>query len=177
MSTHALVKALPESGATQILTFFSAGERYGIPIERVREIIEYGEPTRVPLMPDFILGVINLRGAVVPVIDLSARFGLKRSVIGKKSCIIIVEVHSGEQTLTVGVLVDMVCDVIECLVSEIAEAPRFGTRIKTEFIQGMLRQEAGFMALLDIASALDPERLLQMVEGLEGDHVAADAAR
>lgn len=151
-----------QAALSQALTFDTASERYGIPIDVVREIIEFTEPTRVPLMPQFILGVINLRGAVVPVIDLSARFGLGGSTIGKKSCIVIIEVPHEETTFTIGVLVDVVCEVIDLAPGDLEPAPKFGSRIRAEFIQGMARRQNGFMIVLDISEVLDMDQLVRL---------------
>jgi len=134
----------------QYLTFMLSGETYAISILRIKEIIQYGQLTEVPRMPDFIRGVINLRGAVVPVIDLSARFGKQSTEVGRRNCIIIIEVKTGEETQSVGVMVDAVNAVLEIPSGEIEPAPSFGTNIRTDFIAGMGKVNGKFVIILNI---------------------------
>jgi purine-binding chemotaxis protein CheW len=155
------VQALPASGGNQeleeqqqYLTFMLSGETYAISILRIKEIIQYGQLTEVPRMPDFIRGVINLRGAVVPVIDLSARFGKQPTAIGRRNCIIIIEVAMGEETQSVGVMVDAVNAVLEIPASEIEPAPTFGTNIRADFIGGMGKINGKFVIILNIQHVL-----------------------
>lgn len=138
----------------QYLTFMLSGETYAISILRIKEIIQYGQLTEVPRMPDFIRGVINLRGAVVPVIDLSARFGKQTTAIGRRNCIIIIEVAVGEETQSVGVMVDAVNAVLEIPASEIEPAPTFGTNIRADFIAGMGKINGKFVIILNIHHVL-----------------------
>jgi purine-binding chemotaxis protein CheW len=138
----------------QYLTFMLTGETYAIGILRIKEIIQYGSLTEVPRMPDFIRGVINLRGAVVPVIDLSARFGKQPTLIGRRNCIIIIEVAMGAETQNVGVMVDAVNAVLEIPGSEVEPAPTFGTNIRTDFITGMGKINGKFVIILDIQHVL-----------------------
>jgi len=149
-------ETLPESDRRrQFLTFGLNGENYGIGILSIHEIIEYGDLTVVPLMPEFISGVINLRGNVVPVINLARRFGQEPRDIDKRSSIIIVEIQNGENDVTeAGIIVDNVNEVIELGRDEIAPAPTFGTRIRTDFIEGMGRVNGKLMILLDIDHVL-----------------------
>jgi len=146
----------PESaGRQQFLTFGLNDEVYGIGILGIHEIIEYGDLTVVPLMPDFISGVINLRGNVVPVINLARRFDQQPREINKRSSIIIVEIRAGDDSITeAGIIVDNVNEVIDLGADEIAPAPTFGTRIRTDFIQGMGRVNDQLMILLDINHVL-----------------------
>jgi purine-binding chemotaxis protein CheW len=116
---------------TQYLTFLLDKEVFAIGILSIKEIIEYHSPTAVPMMPEWIRGVINLRGAVVPVIDLSARFGRTPSAITKRTCIVIVEVEADAQRQVAGVLVDAVNQVLDIPVNDIEPPPAFGTRIRT----------------------------------------------
>ncbi|MGA2022533.1 MAG: chemotaxis protein CheW, partial [Candidatus Sulfotelmatobacter sp.] len=120
---------LPVS-TVQYLTFLTAGEEYAIGIGKVREIIEYEAVTTVPNTPIWIRGVTNLRGRVVPVVDLAVKFGLPASRISKFSCVIITEVMFQGEELTMGVLADSVCQVIELSADEIEATPAFGTRVK-----------------------------------------------
>src|SRR5512140_3437304 len=121
----------------QYLTFVVAGDTFGIPISVIKEIIEYRNPTEVPMMPAFMRGVINLRGRVVPVIDLSARFGRGKGTTTRRSFIVIVETRCEEQQLDIGVAVDAVNAVLDIADSEIEPAPSFGARLRAEFISGM----------------------------------------
>ena len=138
----------------QYLTFSLGGESYAASISQIKEIIQYGELTEVPRMPDFIRGVINLRGAVVPVIDLSARFGKHATIVGRRNCIIIVEVAVDSGTQNVGVMVDAVNAVLEIPANEIEPAPTFGANIHTEFIAGMGKIDGKFVIILSIQNVL-----------------------
>jgi len=153
-----------QSGAalpSQFLTFMLGEERYAVGILHIKEIIEYGSLATVPMMPDCVRGVINLRGAVVPVMDLSARFGRGQSVIGKRSCIVIVEA-GGEEKQVLGMLVDAVNAVVEIGAEDIEPAPSFGTRIRPDFIAGMGKYNGRFVILLDIGRVLSSEEIVDM---------------
>ncbi|HJV86086.1 MAG TPA: chemotaxis protein CheW [Noviherbaspirillum sp.] len=141
----------------QYLTFMLGGETFAIGILAIKEIIEYGGLTDVPMMPECIRGVINLRGAVVPVVDLSARFGRATTAITKRTCIVIVEVshHDGQQVI--GVVVDAVNAVLEIPAAEIEPPPTFGAKIRTEFIEGMGKVNGRFVILLNVDSVLSVE--------------------
>ena len=147
----------------QYLTFTLTGEPYAINIQRIKEIIQYGELTEVPRMPDFIRGVINLRGAVVPVIDLSSRFGKPPTVVGRRNCIIIIEVEVGSETQSIGVMVDAVNAVLEIPASEIEPAPKFGSNIHTEFIAGMGKIDGKFVIILNIQYVLSMDDMAALV--------------
>lgn len=144
-----------ESGApAQYLTFMLGGESFGIGIMAVKEIIEFGNITEVPMMPESIRGVINLRGAVVPVMDLAARFGRAPSVPGKRTCIVIVELElEGERQVT-GIIVDAVSAVLDIPAADIEPAPSFGTRIRGDFIGGMGKVNGKFVILLNVEQVL-----------------------
>lgn len=135
---------------TQYLTFMLSGEVFAIGILAIKEIIEYGGLTTVPMMPPSIRGVINLRGAVVPVIDLSARFGRDPSETTRRTCIVIVEVHGDDGRQVVGVIVDAVNEVLEIPPADIEPAPTFGTGIRTDFIRGMGKIDNRFVVMLDV---------------------------
>src|ERR1017187_948562 len=148
----------------QYLTFMLGSEVFAIGILSIKESIEYGQLTVVPMMPEFIRGVINLRGSVVPVVDLSARFGSKGSEVTMRTCIIITEVLAeDDETNVIGVVVDAVNEVLEISASEIEPAPAFGARIRTDFIQGMGKVNGKFVILLDVGNVLsvDDFALLQ----------------
>lgn len=138
-------------GGHQYLVFTLARETFAIDILQIREIMEFGSLTEVPMMPPTVRGVINLRGAVVPVIDLSARFGRASTTVGRRTCIVIVEVTQDGDTQTLGVLVDGVNEVMDIPASDIEPAPAFGARIRTDFIAGMGRVDGRFVILLDVA--------------------------
>ncbi|WP_164964044.1 chemotaxis protein CheW [Rubrivivax sp. JA1026] len=137
-----------------VLTFLLGGELFAITIRTIKEIIEYRQPTEVPAMPASVLGVINLRGAVVPVMDLPARLGRPPATVGRRTCIVIVEFADGDETQTVGVVVDAVSEVLEIPPEEIEPAPTFGARVATEFIAGMGKVRGRFVILLDVARVL-----------------------
>ena len=142
------------------LTFVLASETYGLSIRAIREIVEYGEVTPIPMMPDFIAGAINLRGRAVPVIDLATRLGGVRSEVSRRTCIVVVELELGGEALTVGVIVDAVSRVLDLLPEQIERAPSFGGHVRTDFIEGMGKVNDGeFVILLDIAKVLSMEDL------------------
>jgi purine-binding chemotaxis protein CheW len=143
----------------QYLTFLLGGEMYAVGILNVKEIIEYGQLTEIPMMPTFIRGVINLRGAVVPVVDLGVRFGHPRSEIGKRTCIVIVEVRQDEGRHDLGIMVDAVSEVLEIPSSEIEPPPTFGSRIRADFIAGMGKIAGKFVILLDIQKVLSVDEM------------------
>jgi len=148
--------------AHQYLTFQLGGEMYAVGILCVKEIIEYGSLTSIPMMPDFIRGVINLRGSVVPVIDLAARFGSETSRVGRRTCIVIIELHDGEALQDIGIVVDAVNEVIDIPAADIEPAPAFGVRIRTDFIDGMGKIAGRFVVILDINRVLSVEEMTQL---------------
>ena len=143
-----VVSANPEQG--QYLTFMLGGELFAIGILVIKEIIEYGQLTTVPMMPESIRGVINLRGAVVPVIDLSARFGREPAQTTRRTCIVIIEVQSEDGHQVVGLIVDAVNEVLEIAAVDIEPAPSFGAGIRTDFIRGMGKIDNRFVVILDV---------------------------
>jgi purine-binding chemotaxis protein CheW len=166
---------LPRS-AVQYLTFITAGEEYAISIVKVTEIVEYEAVTTVPNTPMWIRGVTNLRGRVVPVVDLAVKFGLPASGISKFSCIIITEVMFEGENLTMGVLADSVSQVIELSADEIEQTPPFGTRVKTEFLLGMGTLGKKFCLILDIDKVLSADEMLAVTESVADGNPAAEAA-
>ena len=145
--------------AQQYLTFMLGGEVFALGILRIKEIIEYGQLTEVPRMPPFIRGVINLRGAVVPVIDLGARFGKEATKIWRRTCIVIIEVDFDDERHVVGVMVDAVNEVLDIPSSEIEPAPNFGAHIRADFIQGMGKVGGKFVIILDVNHVLSLEEM------------------
>lgn len=145
--------------ARQYLTFALASEMYAVSILNVKEIIEYGNLTEIPMMPAFIRGVINLRGGVVPVIDLAARFGGKESEIGKRTCIVIVEMEQEDSKQDLGIMVDAVSEVLEIQASDIEPPPSFGAKIRADFIAGMGKVAGKFVIILDIQRVLSIDEM------------------
>lgn len=143
----------------QYLTFMLAGDTYAIGILSIKEIIEYTPMTEVPLMPPCVRGVINLRGAVVPVMDLQVRFGQPGSPVTKRTCIVIVEVASAEGNQVMGVVVDAVNEVLDIDASDIEPAPDFGSHIRSDFISGMGKVRGKFVILLNVNHVLDMDDL------------------
>ena len=150
--------------ANQYLTFSLAGEMFAVGILNVKEIIEYGSLTEIPMMPAFIRGVINLRGAVVPVIDLAARFGSKASEVQRRTCIVIVEIRAGDSRHDLGIVVDAVSEVLEIPAAEIEPPPAFGAKIRTDFIAGMGKVNAKFVIILDIQQVLSVDEMASIAE-------------
>ena len=151
-----------DQGAQQYLTFSLTGEMFAVGILHVKEIIEYGNVTEIPMMPAFIRGVINLRGAVVPVVDLAARFGGKASEISKRSCIVIIEISDGELRQDIGIVVDAVSEVLEIPRSEIEPPPSFGAKIRADFIDGMGKVAGKFVIILNIDRVLSVEEIASL---------------
>ena len=143
----------------QYLTFLLSGEMYAVGILNVKEIIEYGQLTEIPMMPAFIRGVINLRGSVVPVIDLSARFGGQQTEVSRRTCIVIIEIGSEEERHDIGVVVDAVSEVLEVSAADIEPAPSFGAKIRADFIDGMGKIGGKFVIILDIQRVLSVEEI------------------
>jgi purine-binding chemotaxis protein CheW len=165
--THSTKPLAGASGAAdgspqQYLTFSLGGEVFALGILNVKEIIEFGNITEIPMMPAFIRGVINLRGAVVPVIDLSARFGGAASTVSRRTCIVIVELGEGEERQDLGVIVDAVNEVLEIPRSEIEPPPTFGAKIRADFIQGMGKVDGRFVIILNVDRVLSPQEITML---------------
>jgi purine-binding chemotaxis protein CheW len=143
----------------QYLTFFLGAEEYAISILQVKEIIEYNTVTTVPRMPKWVRGVINLRGAVVPVIDLALKFGLEQRAVTKTTCIVILETRFEKQNLTIGVLADSVNQVMDLTADEIRPVPEFGTRVAVDYLLGMALCGKKFVLLLDADKILSGDEL------------------
>lgn len=134
----------------QVLTFKLGDEVFGVNIMSVREVLDYTNVTKVPQTPDFMRGVINLRGNVVPVIDLKLKFGMTATEHTVNTCIIIVEVSLDGESAVLGALADSVQEVVDFEKEFIEPAPKIGTNLNTEFIQGMAKKEEGFVIILNI---------------------------
>lgn len=168
MSLVPALRTAEEGQTAQYLTFALGEEFYGIPIERVREILEYVDPTPVPMMPPFLRGVINLRGAVVPVIDLQSRFGKGLTDVAHRSCFVVVEVEHEGGAQSLGVLVDAVNEVVTIDKSRLEPRPSFGARIRSDFVEGVLNLEKHFVITLDMRQVLSIEELATLI-GLSSD--------
>ncbi|MGE3771306.1 MAG: chemotaxis protein CheW [Gammaproteobacteria bacterium] len=147
----------------QYLTFRLGDETFAIGILAVKEILEYGLVTAVPMMPSFVRGVINLRGRVVPVVDLSLRFGGTRSESTRRTCIIILEVGPDGERQDVGVVVDAVSQVLEIPPEGVEPAPSFGAKLRADFIAGMGKIDGDFVIILNVERILSTEELAATV--------------
>ena len=145
--------------AGKYLTFTLGSEEYGLEILKVREIIGYMEITAVPQTPHYVKGVVNLRGQVIPVIDLRAKFGMETAEITEESCIIVVEVSQNDRKFSTGVVVDKVQEVLDISSGDIEDAPQFGSSVNTDFILGMGKINDTVKMLLDIDKVLAGEDL------------------
>ncbi|MGD9834418.1 MAG: chemotaxis protein CheW [Piscinibacter sp.] len=146
----------------QYLTFWLGDEAFALDIRSVREIIQHGPMTTVPLMPSFVRGVINLRGAVVPVIDLNARFGREAAQVGKKTCVVIFDsLRDGERT-ELGLMVDAVSEVVDLADDAIEPPPNFGTSVRRDFIRGLGKLGERFVILLEPQKAFDMDEMAQL---------------
>jgi purine-binding chemotaxis protein CheW len=172
-----------DESPSQYLTFLLGGEMFAVGILNVKEIIEYGQLTEIPMMPTFIRGVINLRGSVVPVIDLAARFGGKSTEVSRRTCIVIVEVSDdlggvGDQASRhdIGIMVDAVSEVLDIPGSEIEPPPTFGARIRADFIFGMGKVGGKFVIILNINKVLSIEEIAQLTGTEAASELALTAA-
>jgi purine-binding chemotaxis protein CheW len=152
------VKAMADREG-KYLTFTLANEEYGIGILKIREIIGMMPITTVPRTPEFVKGVINLRGKVIPVIDLRLRFGMGAIDYNERTCIIVVEIEGGQDTIQIGTVVDSVSEVLNIKGEEIEDTPTFGTKLDTDYILGMAKMEGGVKILLDIDRVLSSEEI------------------
>jgi purine-binding chemotaxis protein CheW len=152
----------PES--SQYLTFNLGDEVFAMDIRTVREIIQHAAMTIVPLMPPFVRGVINLRGAVVPVIDLQSRFGWARAQVGKKTCIVIFDASRDNEKMELGLMVDAVSEVIEIAQAQIEPPPQFGSSIQREYILGLGKVDGKFIVILEPERALNIDDMAQLVD-------------
>ncbi|HYO68785.1 MAG TPA: chemotaxis protein CheW [Archangium sp.] len=145
---------------SQYMGFRLGGEDYAVHILRVKEIIAYSPVTPVPGLPPMVLGVINLRGKVVPVVDLAMKFGLPARQVTKWSCIVIVEANLEGERTEMGILTDAVSQVLDLAPRDIEPPPTFGTRVRVDFLEGLGRQEGGFVLLLNLDRLLCTSELL-----------------
>lgn len=150
--------------AGKYLTFALGNEDFGLEILKVREIIGYIETTTVPKMPEHVKGIINLRGQVIPVIDIRSKFNMETTVITEQTCIIVVETQTGRQKSNTGIIVDNVLEVLDIKAEEIEETPDFGSTIDTDFIMGICKVGNSVKILLTIDKVLDEQQQFQVDE-------------
>lgn len=150
---------------SQYLTFHLAGEEYAVGILQVKEIISYGTLTKVPHTPPSIRGVINLRGNVVPVVDLGVKFGLTASPVTDRTCIVIVEANINDSRTVMGVIADSVSQVIALPEDNIVPPPAFGTRVRIDYLRGMGKSGDKFILVLDIDKVLAADDLAPTAVG------------
>lgn len=174
VKTESSTVAAQAAEIQQYLTFTLGSEMFAVGTLSVKEIIEYGQLTEVPMMPGFIRGVINLRGAVVPVIDLSVRFGRSATQITRRTCIVIIEVPTDDGQHDIGVLVDTVSEVLEIPLNEIEPPPAFGAKIRTDFMQGMGKVQGKFVILLDVGKVLSVDEIASLAV-VSAQNTRADA--
>jgi purine-binding chemotaxis protein CheW len=165
-------KALPESG--QYLTFVLSGEVYALGILNIKEIIQYGDLTEVPMMPSFIRGVINLRGKVVPVVDLAARFGKGGTNVSRRTSIVIIEMavkedDDGSDAQSIGIMVDAVNEVVDIAAAEIEPPPAFGAKIRPDFISGMAKQTGRFIIVLNLDQVLSMDEMVALGQSMHNN--------
>ena len=156
-STH--LASVEAERRDQYLAFSMGGETFAMGIRAIKEVIQFESLTEVPLMPDFLRGVINLRGAVVPVIDLFLRFGKPAIPVSRRTCVVILEVTEGEETAVLGVIVDNVSEVLEIGESEIEPAPTFGSDIRSDFLKGIGKVAGKFILILNANTVLSVDEL------------------
>ncbi len=148
--------------AGKYLTFHLAGESYGLPILKVQEIIRLMKITRVPKAPGFVLGVVNLRGKVIPIINMRRKFGLEAVPDTERTCIIVVQIANGGQNIVLGVVVDEVSEVMDLNSEQLSKTPPMGAGVDTEYIMGMGRLENNVVMLLDLDKAFSTQELSAM---------------
>lgn len=154
------VRALHE--AQQVLTFHIGGDTYAIDILRVREIVEYQTVTRVPTAPVWIRGVVNLRGNVVPVLDLAVKLGLPGAPVGRRTCIVLVEVELQGEEAVLGIVADAVDQVVDLTPADVEPPPSFGARVHPDYLLGMAKLDSRLALLLDIDRILTSDELLRV---------------
>ncbi len=167
MSTELLIET------NQYLSFKLDEEIFALGIAKVREVLDYISITKVPKTPDFMRGVINVRGGVVPVVDMRVKFGMPKTEQTVNTCIIIVEIEMEGETTVLGVLADSVEEVMDIDPSQIEPAPKIGTRLRTDFIRGMGKRGEEFVIILDIDKVFSSEELAVVQRGEEKEKAIA----
>ena len=162
------------SGNVQFFTFLLADEVFALEISKVREVLEFSEVTKIPRVPDFMRGVINLRGSVVPVMDLRLKFGMSETVKTVNTCIIIVEVEIKGELIILGALADSVKEVMDIDVSKIEPPPKIGTSLNTEFLKGMGKDDGEFVMILDINKVFSFDEIELVKDVNESNPISAE---
>lgn len=159
---------LSETG--QYLTFMLGGETFALGILNIREIIQFGDLTEVPMMPKFVRGVINLRGRVVPVVDLAARFNRTSAQVSRRTSIIIIELEQEDpaDAQSIGIVVDAVNEVIDINAADIEPPPSFGAKIRPDFISGMAKKEGRFIIVLNLDNVLSMDEMISIGRSIQG---------
>jgi purine-binding chemotaxis protein CheW len=160
------------SASIQYLTFKLDEEIYAVDVAKVREILDFPAITKVPRTPDFMRGVINLRGSVVPVVDMRLKFGMSKTEKSVNTCIVVVEVMLDNEPTVIGALADSVQEVIELEASQIEPPPKIGSRLRVEFLRGMGKIGDRFLMILDIDKVFSGEEILQLTESASGNKEA-----
>jgi len=164
-------RGFPESA--QYLTFVLGGEVFALGILNIKEIIQFGDLTEVPMMPDFIRGVINLRGKVVPVVDLAARFGRGSTQVARRTSVVIIELTAqGDEvdSQSIGIMVDAVNEVVDIAGAEIEPPPSFGAKIRPDFITGMAKHAGRFIIVLNVSQVLSIDEMSTLGKNMLAEH-------
>jgi len=156
------LQAIVQTGKGKYLTFRLGKEEYGLEILKVKEIMGLMDITTVPQTPMYVRGVINLRGKVIPVIDLRLKFGMEEKDYDDRTCIIVVEISGSSNSLQMGVVVDSVSEVLNIKSDDIEETPSFGAKLNTDYILGMAKTEGGVKILLDIDRVLNEDEIASL---------------
>jgi len=157
---------------TQYLTFRLGEETFAVDVTKAREVLDYVPPTRVPQTSKFMLGVINLRGSVVPVIDMRQKLGLAPAERTRDTCIVVLEIALDGETIVVGALADSVREVLELGAEQIEPPPRIGTKLNADLIRGMGKREEEFLILLNIDRVFSTDEIA-LVQGVQGEMATA----
>ena len=156
---------VPNQAANQQFLSFALGDEvFAVNVLQVKEILDVINITRVPQMPDYLLGVINLRGSVVPVVDLRCKFGMEKRTLNQESCIVVLEVDFDGERVIIGALTDAVREVLDLAADQIEPPPRMGMKLRSEFIRGMGKQGETFIIILDIDKIFSSDELCVMQE-------------
>jgi len=162
------------TGTEQYLTFKLGDEIFAVAVAQVREILDYTSITKVPRTPDFMRGVINVRGSVVPVFDLRVKFGMEKTEKSVNTCIVVLEITLGGEMMVLGALADSVQEVIELEPDQIEPAPRIGESINTEFIKGIGKRDQEFIIVLDVNKAFSVSEM-EVFKDIEIDEPISEA--
>jgi purine-binding chemotaxis protein CheW len=161
------MSSLEPAETTQYLTFKLGDEVFAFGISQVREVLDYTNVTRIPEMPDFMLGVINLRGSVVSVVDMRLKFGMGPTQRGVNTCVVIVEIDLEGETTVLGALADSVQEVLNLDPEQIEPPPRIGTKVKSRFIKGMGKHGDNFIIILDIDKVFSADELAMTLDATQ----------